>query len=225
MKIEKDKARVTAGVRHGLTLGGPIALQVENGIMQTGKSVCRRGRCPRERRSPRSTCRDPDTPTWWEPEVQAERRPQHPRAGLRARDRRARCGRRPVQGVPGRARRAGALARDPDRLRACPRSRRSAGLGRLRRGRRVTGALPGRRGRTRRWSRRSTPCARPTSHSVASLRCSAFGVVPGLGSHVSWEERLDGRLAMAILLDPSDEGRLRRRRFSHRRCARLASAR
>jgi chorismate synthase len=25
-----------------------------------------------------------------------------------------------------------------------------------------------------------------------------FGLVPGLGSHVSWEERLDGRLAMAI---------------------------
>jgi chorismate synthase len=27
----------------------------------------------------------------------------------------------------------------------------------------------------------------------------AFGVVPGLGSHVSWEQRLDGRLAMAML--------------------------
>src|SRR5947209_5603645 len=27
----------------------------------------------------------------------------------------------------------------------------------------------------------------------------AFGVVPGLGSHVSWEERLDGRLGQAIL--------------------------
>ena len=27
----------------------------------------------------------------------------------------------------------------------------------------------------------------------------AFGVVPGLGSHISWEQRLDGRLAMAIL--------------------------
>jgi chorismate synthase len=26
----------------------------------------------------------------------------------------------------------------------------------------------------------------------------AFGVVPGLGSHTSWEQRLDGRLAMAI---------------------------
>jgi chorismate synthase len=27
----------------------------------------------------------------------------------------------------------------------------------------------------------------------------AFGLVPGLGSHISWEERLDGRLGMAIL--------------------------
>jgi chorismate synthase len=26
----------------------------------------------------------------------------------------------------------------------------------------------------------------------------AFGLVPGLGSHVSWEQRLDGRLAMAV---------------------------
>ena len=26
----------------------------------------------------------------------------------------------------------------------------------------------------------------------------AFGVVPGLGSHISWEQRLDGRLAMAM---------------------------
>ncbi|HEY1274163.1 MAG TPA: chorismate synthase [Thermoleophilaceae bacterium] len=27
----------------------------------------------------------------------------------------------------------------------------------------------------------------------------AFGVVPGIGSHVSWEERLDGRLAQAVM--------------------------
>jgi chorismate synthase len=27
----------------------------------------------------------------------------------------------------------------------------------------------------------------------------AFGLTPGLGSHISWEERLDGRLAMAVL--------------------------
>src|ERR1700710_256438 len=30
VKIEKDHANVTAGVRHGRTLGGPIALQVPN---------------------------------------------------------------------------------------------------------------------------------------------------------------------------------------------------
>src|SRR5690242_13441034 len=30
MKIEKDRVEVTAGVRHGRTLGGPIALQVAN---------------------------------------------------------------------------------------------------------------------------------------------------------------------------------------------------
>ena len=30
MKIERDSAQVTAGVRHGRTLGGPVALQVQN---------------------------------------------------------------------------------------------------------------------------------------------------------------------------------------------------
>jgi chorismate synthase len=30
MKIERDRAEVTAGVRHGLTMGGPIALQIAN---------------------------------------------------------------------------------------------------------------------------------------------------------------------------------------------------
>src|SRR5215213_6443554 len=30
MKIERDRADVTAGVRHGRTLGGPIALQIPN---------------------------------------------------------------------------------------------------------------------------------------------------------------------------------------------------
>src|ERR687893_2477972 len=30
MKIEKDRAEVTSGVRHGRTLGSPVALQIEN---------------------------------------------------------------------------------------------------------------------------------------------------------------------------------------------------
>ena len=41
-------------------------------------------------------------------------------------------------------------------------------------------------------------CARRTSRWGASSRCRPSACVPGLGSHVSWEERLDGRLAMAI---------------------------
>ena len=34
----------------------------------------------------------------------------------------------------------------------------------------------------------------------------AYGVIPGLGSHVSWEERLDGRLAMALASIQSCKG-------------------
>src|SRR6185436_8641855 len=34
----------------------------------------------------------------------------------------------------------------------------------------------------------------------------AFGLVPGLGSHISWEERLDGRLAQAIASIQSIKG-------------------
>ncbi|HEY4428296.1 MAG TPA: chorismate synthase [Solirubrobacteraceae bacterium] len=40
---------------------------------------------------------------------------------------------------------------------------------------------------------------RKANESVGGVfEVQAFGLVPGLGSHVSWEERLDGRLAMAI---------------------------
>ena len=36
-QIETDRARISAGVRHGLTLGGPIAMFVENRDFSTGK--------------------------------------------------------------------------------------------------------------------------------------------------------------------------------------------
>jgi chorismate synthase len=39
-----------------------------------------------------------------------------------------------------------------------------------------------------------------------SFEVRAFGLVPGLGSHVSWEERLDGRLAQAIASIQSIKG-------------------
>src|SRR3712207_9563158 len=34
----------------------------------------------------------------------------------------------------------------------------------------------------------------------------AFGLVPGLGSHVSWEQRLDGRIGLALLSIPALKG-------------------
>ena len=50
----------------------------------------------------------------------------------------------------------------------------------------------------RRWWPRSTLPARPTSRS-GTFEVIAFRLVPGIGSHISWEERLDGRLAGAIM--------------------------
>jgi chorismate synthase len=39
-----------------------------------------------------------------------------------------------------------------------------------------------------------------------SFEVRAFGLVPGLGSHVSWEEKIDGRLAQAIVSIQSIKG-------------------
>jgi chorismate synthase len=42
--------------------------------------------------------------------------------------------------------------------------------------------------------------ARKANESLGGIyEVRAFGLVPGLGSHLSWEERLDGRLAQAIM--------------------------
>jgi len=42
--------------------------------------------------------------------------------------------------------------------------------------------------------------ARKANESLGGVfEVRAFGLVPGIGSHVSWEQRLDGRLAQAIL--------------------------
>jgi chorismate synthase len=42
--------------------------------------------------------------------------------------------------------------------------------------------------------------ARKANESLGGVyEVVAFGIVPGLGSHVSWEERLDGRLAQAVM--------------------------
>ena len=48
------------------------------------------------------------------------------------------------------------------------------------------------------WSTRSTGCERTTRRSGERSRWSRL-LVPGLGSHVAWDERLDARLAQATV--------------------------
>ena len=83
------------------------------------------------------------------------------------------------------------------------------------RGRRP-GALPrpgGQRGDA--WPR-STPPARTGDTLGGVVEVLAYGVPPGLGSHVHWDRRLDARLAGALMSIQAIEGRRGRRRLRHR---------
>jgi chorismate synthase len=197
MKIERDAAEVTSGVRHGFTLGGPIALTVANRDYANWE----------ERMNPWPVEADV-------PEVHLPR-PGHAdlagsqkygftdvrnvlERGKRPGDRRSSGGRRGRQGLPARPRRPGRLPRDPDRRGEGAGAERPAGS------RTSPESTPRPSGASiprpaRRWSRRSTCCASATSPSAASSSCAPSGSCPGLGSHVSWESRLDGLIGMAML--------------------------
>jgi chorismate synthase len=196
MKIETDRADVTAGVRHGRTLGGPIAIQVHNRDYANWE----------ERMNP------------WPVEAQTPEvhlpRPGHAdlvgtqKYGLSdVRDILERASARETAArVAG-----GALAKEF--LRALGVEVYSHVL-------QITSVQAPRRDDL-------TPedfthvddspvrcldaeASRAMVNEINTLRkqneslggvfeVRAFGVLPGLGSHISWEERLDGRLAMAIL--------------------------
>jgi chorismate synthase len=196
MKIEKDRAEVTAGIRHGITLGSPVALRVENRDYANWE----------ERMNP------------WPVEAEVEEvhlpRPGHADlAGVQ------KFGHTDVRNVLERASAretaarvaAGALAKvllrelgvtvfshvtrigkvaapvrdrlrpadfagvDESPVRCLDPSGSEAMVAEIDAARRANESLGG----------------------VFEVR--AFGLVPGLGSHTSWEERLDGRLAQAIM--------------------------
>jgi chorismate synthase len=196
MKIEKDRAQVTAGVRHGRTLGSPVAMWIENRDYQNWE----------ERMNP------------WPVEAEVEEvhlpRPGHADlAGIQ------KFGHTDVRNVLERASAretaarvaAGALAKaflrelgvevrshvtrigtvtapDGDGLSAAdfkgvdesPVRSLDAGAGEA-----MVAEID---------------AARKANESLGGeFEVMAFGLVPGIGSHVSWEERLDGRLAQAIM--------------------------
>jgi chorismate synthase len=196
MKIEKDRAQVTAGVRHGLTLGSPVAMWIENRDYQNWE----------ERMNP------------WPVEAEVDEvhlpRPGHADlAGIQ------KFGHTDVRNVLERASAretaarvaAGALAKAYLRELGVEVRSHVTRIG--------TVTAPAREGLSagdfegvdaspvRSLDAGASEAmvdeidaARKANESLGGeFEVLAFGLVPGIGSHVSWEERLDGRLAQAIM--------------------------
>ena len=205
MKIETDTVEVRSGVRHGRTLGSPIAAPGRQPRLRQlgGADEPLAGRGVRARRGPPAAARA--TPTW-----SAPRNTATPTS--------ATCSSGPA---PARPPPASPPARSP--AASSPRS-----------GSRST-ATCCRSPRSRRAERDDlTPedfagvdddpvrCLDPEASKAmveeinrlrkaneslgGSFEVRVFGLVPGLGSHISWEDRLDGRLAGAVASIQSVKG-------------------
>ena len=196
MKIEKDRAHVTAGVRHGRTLGSPVCLHMENRDYENWE----------ERMNP------------WP--VEAEVAEVHlPRPGHADLAGAMKYGHSDVRNVLERASAretaarvaAGALAKA---------FLRDLGVGIFSHVARIGGVVAPRPDQLRPEDfdgvdESPVRCldadageamvaeidrARKANESLGGVfEVRAFGLVPGMGSPVSWEERLDGRLAGAIM--------------------------
>jgi chorismate synthase len=196
MKIESDRAEVTAGVRHGQTLGGPVALQVANrdyanwedrmNPWPTGTEVA-------EVHLPRPGHADlVGTQKYKHSDVRniLERASARETAARVAGGALCKAFLRAV-GVEIRShviQIASVKAPEPSRqleaadfedVDSSPVRCLDAG---------ATRAMV-----------KEIDALRKANESLGGVfEVQAFGAVPGLGSHVSWEERLDGKLALAI---------------------------
>jgi len=196
MKIEKDRATVTAGVRHGRTLGSPVAMWIENRDYQNWE----------ERMNPWPVAADVD-------EVHLPRPGHADLAGIQ------KYGHTDVRNVLERASAretaarvaAGALAKAYLRELGVEVRSHVTRIG--------TVTAPAGEGLSvaafegvdespvRSLDAGASEAmvaeidaARKANESLGGeFEVMAFGLVPGIGSHVSWEERLDGRLAQAIM--------------------------
>jgi chorismate synthase len=195
MKIERDSAQVTSGVRHGRTMGGPIALQVANRDYANWE----------ERMNP------------WpvEAEIPEVHLPRPGHADLvgtwkyRFSDTRNVLERASARETAARVA-GGALAKEFLRAVGVEVISHVVQIGPVR------ASLPAPLGLEHFAGVDDDPvrCLDPeasaamvehinvqrkANESIGGVfEVRAFGVAPGLGSHVSWEERLDGRLAMAL---------------------------
>ncbi len=196
MKIEKDRAQVTAGVRHGRTLGSPVAMWIENRDYQNWE----------ERMNP------------WPVDAEVEEvhlpRPGHADlAGIQ------KFGHTDVRNVLERAsaRETAARVAAGGLAKAFLRELGVEVRSHVTRIGTVTAPAPDSLGPADFAGVDESPvrsldagaseamvaeidAARKANESLGGeFEVMAFGLVPGIGSHVSWEERLDGRLAQAIM--------------------------
>ena len=169
-QIEQDRVEVLAGLRHGRTLGTPLALVVRERRPQeldVGDEplAARRGR-RREGREARDTAASGACGSCRRPQVRPRRRAQRSRARLGPPHRGPRCGWRD---------REGAARHDRDRGRGASLSTRQA-------------------------LRRAVDEARSERDTVGGVvQVRATGAPPGLGSYAAKEDRLDARLAAALM--------------------------
>ena len=197
MKIEKDTARVTAGVRHGFTLGGPVALQVDNRDYANWEE--RMSPWPvdaevAEVHLPRPGHADlVGTQKYKQSDVRnilerASARETAARvaggalckAFLAALGVQIRSHVIQIASVHAPAREAPLTLADFDEVDASPVRCLDAETGRA-----MVAEIN---------------VLRKANESLGGVfEVQSFGLVPGLGSHISWEQRLDGRLAMGIL--------------------------
>jgi chorismate synthase len=197
MKIERDAAEVTAGVRHGRTLGGPIALQVANRDYANWEE--RMNPWPVEEPIPEVHLPRPghaDLVGTWKYK-QSDVRNILERASARETAARVAGGALAkaflrvlgveirshvvqIASVQAPARAGGLSVADFDAVDESPVRCLDADASRA-----MVAEIN---------------ALRKANESLGGIfEVQAFGLTPGLGSHVSWEERLDGRLAMAIL--------------------------
>src|SRR5919197_351929 len=165
MKIERDRAEVTGGVRHGRTLGGPIALQVANRDFANWEE--RMNPWPVEAEVAEVHLPRPGhadlVGTWKYRTLDVEVRSHVVQIGsVRAPARAQPLGVEDFEGV------------DEDPVRCLDPETSRAMVQHINVQRKANESLGG------------------------VFEVVAFGCVPGLGSHVSWDERLDGRLAGAL---------------------------
>jgi chorismate synthase len=206
MKIERDEARFTGGLRGGETLGGPVAFLIEN----RDHGVWEKAMGPLE----------------VDPEAAAKRRLSSPRPGHADLAGGLKYGRRDLRDVLERASARESAARVAVGA-LCRQFLAAFGI-RVRSGVLSLGAIsvpPGPRGfddlervdeaSPFRAVDREMEVAMTAAVDAAAkagdtlggtILVGARGVPAGLGSHVSWEEKLDGRIARALMSIPSVKG-------------------